>query len=88
MEEVLKTYNSLDSKSLADGFKHRVMQIFHAWEEWDIYPKEFLLRCQNTFLGLSTNEVNSMQILNMYYLIYLLFKNFRYLKNQYVLVKN
>jgi U2-associated protein SR140 len=58
MKEALKTYNSLDSQSQADGFKHRIMQIFRAWEEWDIYPKEFLFRCQNTFLGLSINEVN------------------------------
>jgi len=58
MEEALKTYKSLDSQSQADGFKHRIMQIFRAWEDWDIYPKEFLFRCQNTFLGLSINEVN------------------------------
>lgn len=57
MEEALKTYKSLDSQSQVDGFKHRVMQIFRAWEEWDIYPKEFLFRCQNTFLGLSVDEV-------------------------------
>lgn len=61
MEEALKTYNSLDSQSQADGFKHRIMQIFRAWEEWDIYPKEFLFRCQNTFLGLSINEVNTVK---------------------------
>jgi len=58
MEEALKTYKSLDSQSQADGFKHRIMQIFRAWEDWDIYPKEFLFRCQNTFLGLSINDVS------------------------------
>lgn len=57
MEEALKTYKSLDSQSQADGFKHRIMQIFRAWEDWDIYPKEFLFKCQNTFLGLSITEV-------------------------------
>ncbi|XP_008178793.1 U2 snRNP-associated SURP motif-containing protein isoform X1 [Acyrthosiphon pisum] len=57
MEEALKTYKSLDSQSQADGFKHRIMQIFRAWEDWDIYPKEFLFRCQNTFLGLSINDI-------------------------------
>lgn len=67
MEEALKTYNNLGSQSQADGFKHRVMQIFRAWEEWDIYPKEFLFKCQNTFLGLSVNEVNVIHIFNMYY---------------------
>lgn len=57
MEEALKTYKSLDSQSQADGFKYRIMQMFRAWEEWDIYPKEYLFKCQNTFLGLSINEV-------------------------------
>ncbi|XP_060877815.1 U2 snRNP-associated SURP motif-containing protein-like isoform X2 [Metopolophium dirhodum] len=57
MEEALKTYKSLDSQSQANGFKHRIMQIFRAWEDWDIYPKEFLFRCQNTFLGLSINYI-------------------------------
>lgn len=64
MEEILKTYKSLDSQSQADGFKHRVMQIFRAWEEWDIYPKEFLFKCQNTFLGLSIDEVNLRKYIN------------------------
>ncbi|CAI6343377.1 unnamed protein product [Macrosiphum euphorbiae] len=57
MEEAFKTYKSLDSQSQANGFKHRIMQIFRAWEDWDIYPKEFLFRCQNTFLGLSINYI-------------------------------
>lgn len=56
MEEALKTYKSLDSAQ-ADGYKYRIMQIFKAWEDWDIYPKEFLFKCQNTFLGLSINDV-------------------------------
>lgn len=66
MEEALKTYKSLDSQGQADGFKHRIMQIFRAWEDWDIYPKEFLFKCQNTFLGLSVNEVNHKIFIQLY----------------------
>lgn len=57
MEEALKTYRSLESQTQADGYKYRIMQIFKAWEDWDIYPKEFIFKCQNTFLGLSINDV-------------------------------
>lgn len=32
------------------------MRIFKAWEEWAVYPRDFLLRLQNTFLGLVTSD--------------------------------
>lgn len=41
----------------AESFKQRVMGCFRAWEEWGIYPSEYLIRLQNIFLGLIT--VNS-----------------------------
>ena len=28
------------------------MRMFRAWEDWAVYPKDFLVRLQNTFLGL------------------------------------
>lgn len=31
----------------------RIMHLFRAWEDWAIYPKEFLIGLQNNFLGLS-----------------------------------
>ncbi|XP_050523952.1 U2 snRNP-associated SURP motif-containing protein [Daktulosphaira vitifoliae] len=63
MNEAHKTFKNLDVNQ-AEGFKHRMMQMFHAWEEWDIYPKEFLYKCQNTFLGLSLNEIPPKSILD------------------------
>ena len=40
--------------SMAESFKQRVMACFRAWEDWGIYPNEFLIRLQNIFLGLLT----------------------------------
>ncbi|KAL1437019.1 hypothetical protein MTO96_049033 [Rhipicephalus appendiculatus] len=34
------------------GFQQRVMSCFRAWEDWAIYPNDFLIRLQNIFLGL------------------------------------
>ncbi|XP_052873211.1 U2 snRNP-associated SURP motif-containing protein [Anopheles cruzii] len=45
-------YMQLDSRLKAEGFKTRVMGVFRAWEEWTIYPREFLLKLQHTFLGI------------------------------------
>ena len=30
----------------------RVMNVFRAWEDWAIYPNDFLINLQNIFLGL------------------------------------
>jgi len=40
--------------SMAEAFKQRVMACFRAWDEWGLYPSEFLIRLQNIFLGLLT----------------------------------
>jgi len=53
---------SLESRLKAEGFKLRVMQMFRAWEEWAVYPKDFLIKLQNTFLGL-TSTVSSLDVL-------------------------
>ncbi|TGZ42719.1 Uncharacterized protein DBV15_09499 [Temnothorax longispinosus] len=41
-----------DSRLKAEGFKVRVMRMFRAWEDWAVYPRDFLVKLQNTFLGL------------------------------------
>jgi hypothetical protein len=56
-QDVHAAYMSLESRLKAEGFKLRVMQMFRAWEEWAVYPKDFLIKLQNTFLGL-TNTVS------------------------------
>ncbi|XP_053672314.1 U2 snRNP-associated SURP motif-containing protein [Anopheles nili] len=50
-------YMQLDSRLKAEGFKSRVMGVFRAWEEWTIYPREFLVKLQHTFLGIQMTEV-------------------------------
>ena len=45
-------YMAVDSRLKAEGFKARVMQVLKAWEEWAVYPRDFLCKLQNTFLGL------------------------------------
>lgn len=58
--DIFKSLNSyhmqLDSRLKAEGFKSRVMNVFKAWEEWAVYPKEFLLKLQHTFLGITVVE--------------------------------
>lgn len=61
-QDVHAAYMSLESRLKAEGFKLRVMQMFRAWEEWAVYPKDFLIKLQNTFLGLtSTSDCKSHQ---------------------------
>jgi U2-associated protein SR140 len=48
-----EAYKGIESRLKAEAFKMRIMQLFRAWEDWAIYPKEYLIRLQNNFLGLS-----------------------------------
>lgn len=36
----------------AECFKERVLACCRVWDEWGVYPSEFLIRLQNIFLGL------------------------------------
>lgn len=51
-----ESYKAQESRLKAEGFKVRIMKIFRTWEEWTVYNRDFLLRLQNTFLGLITKE--------------------------------
>lgn len=37
-------------------FQQKVMSCFRAWEDWTVYPNEFLIKLQNIFLGLTKQE--------------------------------
>lgn len=50
------SYKLTESRLKAEGYKVRVLQVFRAWEEWAVYPREFLSKLQNTFLGLPIVE--------------------------------
>ncbi|XP_022671454.1 U2 snRNP-associated SURP motif-containing protein-like [Varroa jacobsoni] len=45
------TYESIEDKETADQFKQRVLNVLKAWQEWSLYPNDFLLQMQNTFMG-------------------------------------
>lgn len=62
--EVHQTYKSIESRIKAESFKMRIMKIFQAWEDWAVYSKDFLIRVQNAFLGL-TGEVSVFIIYKM-----------------------
>ncbi|XP_071542490.1 U2 snRNP-associated SURP motif-containing protein isoform X2 [Panulirus ornatus] len=49
-------YNLVESRLRAEQVKQRVMQCCRAWEDWAIYPHEFLIHLQNLFLGLVKRE--------------------------------
>merc|ERR1719251_18014 len=40
----------------AEAFKQRVVACFKAWEDWALYPMDFLIKLQNIFLGLVSSE--------------------------------
>ena len=47
-----QAYEATESRLKAEAFRQRVMISFRAWEEWNVYPAEFLIHLQNVFLGL------------------------------------
>ncbi|KAL3315181.1 U2 snRNP-associated SURP domain-containing protein [Cichlidogyrus casuarinus] len=47
-----KFYSLLDGKVKCEQMKQKVMLCFRAWEDWAVYPNEFLIQLQNIFLGL------------------------------------
>ena len=61
--DVNLAYMALESRLKAEGFKMRVMAMFRAWEEWAVYPRDFLIRLQNTFLGLSVVNIYSFHLI-------------------------
>ncbi|KAB0801313.1 hypothetical protein PPYR_05667 [Photinus pyralis] len=48
-------HDKLEGRLQAEGFKVRVLRTLKAWED-SIYPKDFMSKLHNTFLGLDANE--------------------------------
>jgi U2-associated protein SR140 len=51
-----ESYKLLESRLKAEGYKVRIMKIFRTWEEWAVYSRDFLIKLQNSFLGVATTE--------------------------------
>lgn len=49
--ELHKIYTSIDGKMKSESFKSKILNCIRAWTDWTIYPNEFLISLQNTFLG-------------------------------------
>ncbi|TRY72722.1 hypothetical protein TCAL_00982 [Tigriopus californicus] len=50
--DLAKYQKAIDSRMKAEAFKERVTGCFRAWEDWALYPQDFLIKLQNIFLGL------------------------------------
>lgn len=55
MKQLKVTYDKLDGRLKAEGFKLRVLRTLKAWED-NIYPKNFMDKMHNAFLGLEVQE--------------------------------
>ncbi|KAK3788420.1 hypothetical protein RRG08_012595 [Elysia crispata] len=53
-KDINQTYDKIEGRLKAEQFKLKVMNCFRAWEEWAVYPNDFLITLQNIFLGLVT----------------------------------
>ena len=52
--DLYQSYSNIESRIRAEAFKQRVMNCFRAWEDWALYPQDFLIKMQNIFLGFVT----------------------------------
>lgn len=53
MKQLKSTYDRLEGRLQAEGFKSRVLRTLKAWED-SIYPKDYMNKLHNVFLGLET----------------------------------
>ncbi|XP_025080293.1 U2 snRNP-associated SURP motif-containing protein-like isoform X1 [Pomacea canaliculata] len=58
-KDIHETYEKIDGRLKAEQFKQKVMACFRAWEDWAIYPNDFLINLQNIFLGLVFSKIRS-----------------------------
>ncbi len=54
--DLKSSHEAVQSRMKAEAFKQRVMSCFRAWEDWALYPQDFLIKLQNIFLGLVRTE--------------------------------
>lgn len=51
-ENLNKIYNEIDGKMKSESFKQKILNCVRAWEDWAMYPNEYLINLQNVFIGL------------------------------------
>ena len=50
-QDLNQCYSNIESRIRAEAFKQRVVNCFKAWEDWALYPQDFLIKLQNIFMG-------------------------------------
>ena len=53
-QDLNQCYSNIESRIRAEAFKQRVVNCFKAWEDWALYPQDFLIKLQNIFMGFET----------------------------------
>jgi U2-associated protein SR140 len=43
----------------SESFKQKILICIRAWEDWTMYPNEYLVNLQNLFLGLVSSGSNT-----------------------------
>lgn len=49
--DLCASHKNIQARLQAEQFKQKVISCFRAWEEWAIYPEQYLIYLQNIFLG-------------------------------------
>eukprot|EP00096_Caligus_rogercresseyi_P001021 TRINITY_DN1160_c0_g2_i2.p1 TRINITY_DN1160_c0_g2~~TRINITY_DN1160_c0_g2_i2.p1 ORF type:complete len:614 (+),score=187.37 TRINITY_DN1160_c0_g2_i2:180-2021(+) len=52
-------HRNISSRIKAEAFKQRINLCFRAWEDWALYPQDYLIALQNNFLGLAGESFSS-----------------------------
>jgi len=56
MEHMHKALSTCSTKGQAEKFRKQVLSCLSAWQDWSLYPPQFLINLQNVFVGLSTKQ--------------------------------
>lgn len=57
MRDLYITRQNLESRLQTEGFRVRVNQVISAWDDWAVYPKEFLSKLNKAFSGIEVKVV-------------------------------
>merc|ERR1740124_553517 len=56
MEHLQKAHASCSTKSQGEKFRKMVLSCLAAWQDWSLYPPNYLINLQNVFVGLETSK--------------------------------
>jgi len=56
MDHLRSALVNISSKSTSEKFRKQVLSCLAAWQDWSLYPPGFLIKMQNTFVGISETK--------------------------------